>query len=310
MLLQLETKMKPNHLDSDANLGRINACLLGIFIREMVQRAMAMTKSGRASYVASVKGTKDDGSDDIVTDVDTTVQAEIVKMIRENTPGFGLIGEENGVNVPCTLQGVNAYFTADPIDGTKAFARRQSSGYGPMIALVINERIVAVCIGDSNTGEMYYYRPNSTQVHRMGNDHIVTRLSDLDFSASLTTQYALLRDRPEKYSPIIQKMIAANGLFKDLEIGSGGIGLSSARLFKREIGAQILRPGKQTPWDTTPVIGLAKMLGFVTVEVTPTGNTTVQDIKPQKTTYRTEHEIIMIHGSNLPELLTWINANK
>ena len=63
--------------------------------------------------------------------------------------------------------GAGTFFTVDPLDGTKAFVRRQSHGVGTMVALVEQGRVVSAYVGDINTQEIYGYRPGSRAVHRI-----------------------------------------------------------------------------------------------------------------------------------------------
>src|SRR6185503_21353335 len=82
--------------------------------------------------------------------------------------------------------------TVDPLDGTKAFIRRQSQGVGTMVALVDDGRVQSAYIGDVNTQEIYGFRPASSSVHRISEYETAERL---EHSASQGSEMTiLLRD--------------------------------------------------------------------------------------------------------------------
>ena len=74
--------------------------------------------------------------DDVFTSADKLAQESYVKSLRECFPDIGIIGEEESLSIPAK-KGRRAFFTIDPIDGTKAYIRRQSHGIGSMVSLVI-----------------------------------------------------------------------------------------------------------------------------------------------------------------------------
>lgn len=296
-----------NSLPSGIELGAINGPIMGILVRECVKRAIEAIREVRFTFKRRVKAIKADGGDDIVTTADKAAQAKILKIIQECLPGFGVISEEDGVNIPCTIAGINAYVTIDPLDGTSAFARLQSHGFGPMIAIVLNGRVICACIGDANTGEIFYYRPDSPTVHRLIE---FGKAKDLRINPrrTLKEQYVLLRDGPEEYSPFVQCLVRSTkhngGYFKGLETANGSIGLSFARLWKGEVGAKVLRPGKQTPWDTSPILGMNAMLGFVYLRVE--GDQLIMfDPSPSSETPYWHHEVVVVHKSRVRELQAW-----
>lgn len=115
-----------------------------------------------------------------------------MKLLRECFPGFGIIGEEDSLLIPSD-DGVNAYFTIDPLDGTKAHIRRQSYGVGSMVALVLSGSVVAAYIGDVNSREIFGYRPQSSLVWRITDMDVVERLDgDHSLHRSTRDQYVLL----------------------------------------------------------------------------------------------------------------------
>jgi fructose-1,6-bisphosphatase/inositol monophosphatase family enzyme len=296
-----------NALPSGIELGTINGPILGIIARECVKRAIEAIREVRFTFKRKVKAKKADGGDDIVTTADKAAQAKILKIVQECFPGFGIISEEDGVNNPCAITGINVYVTIDPMDGTSAFGRLQSHGFGPMIAIVLNGRVICASVGDANTGEIFYYRPDSPTVHRLIEFGKAKDLR-IDPRRKLDGQYVLLRDGPGEYSPFVQRLVRSRkhdgGYFKGLETANGSIGLSFSRLWKGEVGAKVLRPGKQTPWDTSPILGMNAMLGFAYLRVE--GDELVQFFpEPNPETTYWNHEVIVVHQSRVRELQAW-----
>lgn len=242
--------------------GTFTGAGVGEVVRDMVQNAMSCIRALRHSFTVTHKQGYN-GSDDLFTTADTQSQAVYVEAIRKHFPGFGIIAEELGVRIPCTLPGMNAYFTIDPLDGTKAFKRGHSFGVATMIALVVDGVVVCSYIGDVWTGEIFGYEPESTSVQRIYPDGSVYDMTQVDRGTSLNRQYLLLRAAPSNYHPAVARMASSPG-FRSFEITSGSIGLSMSRLWKGEVGAHVTRQSAHaTPWDSTPVIGISQRLGMV-----------------------------------------------
>ena len=282
--------------------GDLNCHATGILIKEMARRALIELRKQRTIFEAEHKDNPDKKGEDFVTSADRAAQAIYLKTIRECFPLFGIVAEEEELIVPCLLDGANIYFTVDPLDGTKAYIRRQSHGIGTMISLVKNGEVIAACVGDVMTQEIYYFRPNSNKVHRVSEFDTAETLT-IDSNRSLKSQYVLLRDAPWEYSDSAQK--TARFAFKNIEVGGGSIGISFARLWKGEVGGIILLPITETPWDLSPVVGISKKLGFRFFDISDrTTGALIESppaIKMQK--YHRELETIVIHESRIEELL-------
>ncbi len=181
-----------------------------------------------------------------------------MRTFTECFPDCGVIGEENSLMLK-PKNGCRAYFTVDPIDGTRAYIRRQSHGIATMVGMVLDRQVISAYIGDICADEVYGYRPGSKHVHR------ITRLDTFDELLAPEVRpvgevFVLLRDPIEKYGPLSKKTLPH---FKNYEVMGSSIGTWMARLWKREIGAALLPPGAETPWDSTPVIGISRKLGYV-----------------------------------------------
>ena len=133
---------------------------------------------------------------DVFTTADREAQKIYVRSIKECFPSYGIIAEENSLSE--TQVGEGSYITVDPLDGTKAFIRRQSHGVGTMVAMVEEGQVVSAYVGDVNTQEIYGFRPGSTNVHRITEFETADRLGYV--KKPLRDQNILLRDPPDVHS--------------------------------------------------------------------------------------------------------------
>lgn len=276
--------------------GSINGHLIGIAMKEMVRRAIILIRAQRFIFEAQGKGV-----DDFVTTADRGAQEVYAKLIRESFPQFGVVGEEDNLSIPCSVPGHDVWFTVDPLDGTKAFVRRQSHGIGTMISLVVDGQVVAAYVGDVMTQEVYGYRPGSEAVYRISDFGNAEKLV-IDPEKGLSDQYLLLRHAPSDYSPAVRRLMETNA-FKGIEVTGGSIGVKMARLWKGEVGAAIMRPYADTPWDKCPVMGISAKLGFKFLEIDPeSGVLSEQNWTPSKGVAHSLKEVLAVHESRIPEL--------
>ncbi len=295
--------------------GELNGSIIGASLCDAVTRAIWIIRNMRFTFERSQKGNKSNGRPDWVTNADIAAQRMYTKLLHERFPLYGIVGEEEGLRIECKPPSRNLWFSVDPLDGTNAYNRKQSHGIGTMIALMHENRVIAAAVGDVMTGEIYYFRPDSEKIHRLD---VVQQCYDqtlrINPKTTLREQYLLLRDPLGNYSPFAQKLAAPQGedrLFESHEITGGSIGISMARLWKGEVGAALLRPGKQTPWDMCPVIGISKKLGF---EFYSLRAARAKEGRPAfiplstpaaPTTYETYQDVLVIHESRVPEVRTW-----
>lgn len=265
---------------------------LGILLKEMVRRAMVEIRNQRFSFEATAKLGYSGTMDDVFTTADTNAQAIFERIIKETLPGVGLIGEE-GLNIPCTIPGHDIYITIDPLDGTKAFVRRQSHGVATMVALVHNGQVISAWIGDVNTFEMYGYRPDGSKVHRISQLETSEALSNLDRTVYPEQGYLMLRESLER-APLLVSETAQR--FRKYHIDGGSIGAWFSRLWKGEYVAVITDPGQETPWDSTPIIGISQKLGFVFLRE-QAGKWEQYHPLVSKETYSRHHYTMVLHTS-------------
>lgn len=283
------------------DLGPINGHVVGRVMKEAVRRATVAIRNERLVFEAHVKESYGGTMDDVFTSADRKAQDVYLRTIRECFPSCGVVAEEDALTIAPT-DGCNAFFSVDPLDGTKAFVRRQSHGVGTMVALVIGTDVVSAYVGDINTEEVYGYRPGSSSVHR------ITRLDTFEKLVyeggdKLSTSTALLRDPPEVYGPLARRSLAA---FKTYESSGGSIGIWLARLWKREVAAVLMPPGWETPWDSNPIIGISKKLGYVFLKPDRgdgDGGWTQYDPVPLLVKERRTHDTLIVHRHDCAQLM-------
>ena len=280
--------------------GNLTAPLVGVAMKEMVRRAINEIRRQRFIFEAQAKLGYGGECNDLVTSADRQAQRIYLKMLRECFPDFGVIAEEDELRVECGA-GRQLYFTLDPLDGTKAFGRRQSTGVGTMISLVEDGQVLAAYVGDVMTQEIYGYRPDSDRVHR---------ISEFEVGEAIVVQerplkqgVLLSRDAPWKYSWEVDRF--ARDHFKDIDIEGGSIGISFARLWKQEVAALLTGPAYETPWDSSPVIGICRQLGFVFFTVVD-GKFRETDLKPPLQVERRESDLLVLHRQHIDEVQEWL----
>lgn len=295
------------------NYGPLTPGLIGIGMKEMVRRAIAVIRDQRFRFEAKIKKGYTGMMDDVVTSADLAAQAVYVKLMKEGFPGYGIIAEEDALRIDCTNRELgDTYFTVDPLDGTKAYKRRQSHGIGTMIALVRNGSVIAAYIGDVMTKEIYGFRPESNKVHRISEYGHAEQLT-APSGGQIGSLQLLLRKRPSKYGDLTRTVIAScedSGPFRDFEITSGSIGISMARLWKGEVDVAVVGSNRETPWDTTPVIGICEKLGYIFLVQDDAGRRFVQ--APTALTTETVDgtgDKLVIHQSKLADFNAWQDAH-
>jgi len=275
----------------------MNGSVIGIIMKELVRRAIVIARSQITSFEVTAKLGYGGDMNDVFTNADKEAQESYVKLLQECFPEAGILGEEDSLVIP-TRSTVDIWFAVDPIDGTRAFIRRQSHGVGSMIALVIDDIVEAAYVGDINTQEIFGYRPNSDKAWRITDLEVYERLDANPPDREIGKMYLILRERESKYCRVSQKTI---NMFESVLIDGGSIGIWAARLWKREVGALLLAPSWETPWDSMPVIGISKKLGYVFLK--PSGNGwEIYEPMPFKEKYRRKHDTLIIHKNHVHQL--------
>jgi fructose-1,6-bisphosphatase/inositol monophosphatase family enzyme len=276
-------------------IGEVNGHTMGIVMKDLVIRATRIIRARRLTFVEKVKMGYSGEMDDKETDSDTLSQDVYCKLLQECFPRVGIIGEEGKLRIP-PAPGVHAYFTIDPLDGTKAYTRKQPHGVATMIALVINGVVRAAYICNINSGQIIGYRPDSDKVHLIDVlDGMYEQL--LPPYERPAVIYPLLRDPIDKYeSEQARRYVAQHPNYK---IEGSSIGVWFARLWNGESQALLLPPSKETPWDSTPVVGITEKLGYVFMK--PDGQREWQPYSPKLVTEIEErtHDVLIVHKTML-----------
>ena len=282
------------------------------FMLRLVKGAIDIAQKEAATFSRIVKTSYSGVDDDLVTSADLKIQDFHVPEIVEWDPKGGLIGEEKALRIePEDGFQTGRYFTDDPVDGTKAFGRRQSTGVATMLAHVDNGTVDAVCLGDINTNEIYQFAPNVSPTRtRFG---VKTPLQP-NTEARLDSLYVLLDNPPDNFPVVLQKMIRKEkgGVFKDIEVTSGSIGITVARIWKGEVGMIIMRPNSfNTPWDSTPPIGMNKVLGIKHLRLDP-ATLEIYEFNPELPleVRRKEYIEILVHETRAAEVMRWIKQHR
>ncbi len=278
-------------------------------MKEAVRRAIVAIRAQRFSFETRQKESSEDRPD-FVTTADQAAQRVLVSLLRAWFPEYGIVAEEDHLRVPCTHPSHDIWFTVDPLDGTRAFMRRQSHGIGTMVSLVCDGEVIGACIGDVMTSEVYAARPDEAGVHRVSEFGIAERL-EVDGTRPLALQGVLIGDHGRPRSPHIVAMVASmTPLFGGIETASGSIGIGIARLWKSEVGAAVFGPFvRGSPWDLYPIIGISQRLGFRFLTLPQHG--TIGRWRPEIGIAGTPvpSEVLVLHESRLAELDAWAAQN-
>ncbi len=281
--------------------GNVTGSMVGVFMKEATRRAIVAIRRERFVFESQAKPDRRGQMTDVVTSADKKAQQIYLKLLTECFPGFGIVGEEDNLSVPCTVPGRDIWFSVDPLDGTKAYVRRQSNGIGTQIALIENGRVIAACVGDVMTQEIFYFRPGSGKTHRLSEFDNAEELV-IDPSRPLSDQKLLLRSMPHFHSSGARKIIGSS-LFKASQTADGSIGLSMAQLWKGEVGGKILERKPNAPWDWCPIVGISEHLGFQFFTIDPDKSLLTQVVwESVKTPTDVQSEILVLHASRVEEL--------
>jgi fructose-1,6-bisphosphatase/inositol monophosphatase family enzyme len=293
------------------NYGPMSQHAVGIILKECVRRAIEFIRNERYVFEVNSKEGYSGDWDDVQTSADRGAQCIYMKTLKECFPDAGIIAEEDCLH--CDPENdCDIYFTVDPMDGTKAFVRRQSHGVGTMIAMIKGDKIISAFVGDINTREIYGYRPDSDRVHRISEFNTSEVLNrDLDIEAKpLSEQCILLRKSENDYSKSAQSIMDKS--FKKALVDGASIGTWMARLWKGEVAAALIDPTFETPWDVNPIYGISHALGykFLKRSVNEIGVWNIIDPKPVMETRESSDEILVVHENDLYDLVSGLGELK
>ncbi len=240
-------------LKHDPEVGRFLCKLVNLTLRVIYLDRDNFTREDKLGYGGKMN--------DLKTSVDDEVQSLMLQAIVTCLPGVGIVGEENDLRIPCALAGEDIYITLDPLDGTKAFAEGAKIGVGSMLALVSGREVVSAWVGDVYGKKTYGYVSNGKAIRVTPEG--VEDLSLVDRSPVGGINNLLLKRKLPKEGDLVLSDLVANFSKAELK-GFGSIGLWFARLWDAEFNAGLLgKDFEETPWDSTPVIGISQKLGFI-----------------------------------------------
>ncbi len=288
---------------------------IGIIMREAVRRAMVAIRRYRFHFEEELKANHFGKWTDVKTNADSIAQAIYIQLLKECFPTFGIAAEENNLSEPCTHE-LNIHFTVDPLDGTRAFTRRQSHGIGTMLSLICSGSVLAAYVGDVMSQEIYGYRPGSDNVWRFDESTTHSHPEKLlvDTSKPLKKRYVLLTDAHYNYSKFVQHIIGPatrGGFFDGYNVMNGSIGTNMAQLWKSEVAAMILKPHIEYPWDFCPTYGISRKLGFLFCKI-DRDNATIKPyepvVRPLKQFRR--FEVIILHENYFDQMSQSLQEQK
>jgi len=278
-------------------IGEVNGHIVGRVLKETVRRATVVIAKERTIFEATGKPGHSGSMDDVFTSADTKAQEIYLRTFNECFPNCGVIGEEDNLRID-PKNGCTSYFTVDPLDGTKAYIRRQSHGVATMVALVDKTEVISAYVGDVNTDEVYGYRPGSEKVFRITRQDAFEELLPGKKLEHQSEVHALLRDPLDIYRTNVQMEVRGFGSY---EVMGSSIGTWFARIWKGEVSALVLPRGWQTPWDSAPVIGISEKLGYVFLQPATDGSLYWHKYIPviSKEKYMCHHDTLVVHSNNL-----------
>ncbi len=288
----------------EQSFGELNGHAVGIIMKELVSRAIAAIQERRFIFQSEEKESDYKSDTDFVTDADFRAQEIYVKSLIECFPDFGIVAEEKNLKKE-PASGIDAWFTIDPLDGTKAFTRTASSGIGTMVSLVVNGQIAAAYIGDVMTGEIYGFRPGSEKTNRISRPHGAFNLSDKFDKKSPAEKYAVYRGLPSSFSKTLSPLLKPGGFFKDAIVDNGSIGITFTRLWKGEVSGVFLKNFVETPWDLCPVLGISERLGYHFIDIGKSADTfKIDPFTPSKENQKPIGDVAVIREDYIPSLKT------
>lgn len=268
-------------------LGPVNGHVVGRVLKEAVRRATVTIHNERLMYPKGGRG----GVEDALVSANTKAQEIYRRTFRECFPYCQVTNLENP-----SITGRSAYFTVACLNGGKAYIRHQLNGVGTMVAMVYEGKVISAYVGSVDTKEVYGYHPGSKEVYRITRFDTFENLGNQGWG-DLSKTYALLYGHVQDYSFATTRQLSR---FENYEVNSlsGGIGIT--KLWKGEVGALFLKSGWETPWDSTPIIGISINLGYVFLKPREKGSgwTKYNPVIPITQHFR-PHDTMVVHKNDL-----------
>lgn len=283
---------------SKSEFGALNEHCVAIIFKELLRRSMTEIRKRRFNFNVYEK-TLDSGKKDIFTNADIEAEKVIVRSLKECFPCFDIISEEDK-DKKYLVSKNNRWITVDPLCGTKNFSKRSSVGIATNISMMINDKIVSAYIGNVTTQEIFGYRPQSKTVYRISEFETYEKL-DKPKTKALNECPLLIRETLNKFSDETKPVINAltNDIFETYLIDSGSLSLSIVKLWTGEVGAILIPPRTETPWDLLPILGICQKLGFVYLRLP---ELTEWEPPITKTIFKRDFPVILVHKDKVDDL--------
>lgn len=287
---------------SQIEFGTLNEHAVAIILKELVKRAMTEIRKGRFCFNVYEK-ILDSGKKDIFTDADIRAEEIILKSLRECFPDFDIISEEDKKKKYLKSRN-KKWITVDPLCGTGNFSNRSSVGIATTISMVIDGDIISSYVGNVMTQEIFGCRPGSDNVYRISEFETYEKIK---FEIqNLSERSLLIRGIPDEFPENTKPMVdALTSIFDKYIIDSGSLSLSAVKLWVGEVGAMLLKPRAETPWDLLPILGICQKLGFVYLRLP---EMTEWEPPITKTIFKRDFPVIIIHGDCVNDLNKLLNV--
>lgn len=195
--MTVQEKLRARRIDQETELH-----ISPDFLRRVATVAAAETLPRFRTQ--GVVNNKEAGGFDPVTEADQQAELAIRRLIREEFPDHGILGEEHGSE---NLSSRHVW-VIDPIDGTRAFI----SGlpvWGTLVGLTVDGDAVAGMMSQPFTGELFYADGSGSHYDGPGGARrLATRkTANLADAISFTTTPALFRgDMRQRYDSFESKV--------------------------------------------------------------------------------------------------------
>ena len=223
-----------------------------------MHQAMHLIRASRRTYVRHSKPGHAPGETDDVTSADLGAQKLYVDAFLGAFPTIQILAEEEDPRLGPVDEAL-PYITIDPLDGTGAFLRRQSSGVGSMVALVHRGEVLGAYVGDALTREVIGYAGPGPVRQYLGAEDVDGEVLEPPSPSPPERGYLSLRQAPEAYSAAARALIRKH---RGVLVYSGSVGVAAMELWRGAVAGLLLPLALQTPWDGAPPLGISSRLGI------------------------------------------------
>ncbi len=189
--------------------------------------------------------------DDFATEADLAAEKVVLESLRTNFPNDRIIAEESGVFGP---EDAEYTWTIDPLDGTLNYSKHIPA-FGPMIARMKGDRVVAAVIFNPKTNELATGTIEGGAFFN-GEPLKLPDNTGVDGNAGVVAMY---QDETKEF----KQLHALKGALEERDSDSQSKGSASQNLIEVFAGRRhyyVMNFGSS--WDIAPVVGLLRMAGW------------------------------------------------